>query len=70
LVPIEKDDQNDGTFMIGREFNGLNIVKNNKNELWGIDGDNIDISWLVSSKRIKFNYKDDKDVFWIIHEKK
>ena len=69
MPPIEKDDQNDGTFMIGGEFNKLKIVKNEINELWGIEGDNIDVSWLVSSKRIEVNIQDDQDTFSIKHKK-
>ena len=70
MPPIEKDDQNDGTFMIGGEFNELKITKNEINELWGIQGDNIDVSWLVSSKRIEVNIQDDQESFSIEHKKK
>ena len=68
LVPTETDNQNDRTYMIGGKFTGLTIVKNNRGETWGIAGDNIDVSWLVSSRRIKFSHQNDNEEFSIIHE--
>ena len=54
--------------MIGGKFTGLTIVKNNVGQTWGIAGDNIDVSWLVSSRRINFSYQNDNEEFSIIHE--
>ena len=68
LVPVEKDDQNDGTYMIGGKFTGLTIVKNGEAQSWGIATDNIDVAWLVSSKRIQYYYVDNMDSFSIIHK--
>ena len=69
LISVEKDNQNDGTYMIDGKFTKLNIVKNNINETWGIPGDNIEVSWLISSKRINFSYDNEQDNFSIIHKK-
>ena len=67
LVPIEKDNQNDGTFIKKGKFIGLSIVKNNKTESWGISGDNIEDSWIISSKRIQVDYRKSEESFSIIH---
>lgn len=69
FLPIQKDDQNDGTFMKGGKLFGLNIFKNNVSQNWGINGNNIDVAWLISSKRIEFIYKKDEESFNIIHRK-
>ncbi len=69
LVPVGKDNQNDGTYMVGGQFTGLTIVKNNQCQSWGISSDNIDVSWLVSSHRITFVYQFDNDEFSIIHKR-
>ena len=55
-----KDNQNDGTYMIDGKFKDLKIVKDNEEQNWGIDSDNIDVSWLVSSRRITFKHKNDE----------
>jgi len=69
LCPVEADNQNDGTYMLGGKFTGLTIVNNDKAESWGISSDNIEVSWLVSSSRIRFSYQDDEDSFSINHTK-
>ena len=69
LVPLGKDNQNDGTFMIKGKFTKLSIVKNNKTESWGIPGNNIESSWLVSSNRIKVDIEDSEEEFSIVHKK-
>lgn len=69
LVPLEEDNQNDGTFVKKGKFIGLNIVKNNKTESWGISEDNIEGSWIISSKRIRVDYKKSEESFSIIHNK-
>jgi hypothetical protein len=68
LVPTENDNQNDGTYMIGGAFNDLTIVKNGLGQSWGINTDNIDVSWLVSTYKINFYYQRDEEYFSIIHE--
>lgn len=70
LVPNGKDDQDDGTYMIGGQFTGLTIVKDKNSQSWGISENNIDVAWLVSSSRIEFSYQDDNDYFSIIHKGK
>ena len=70
LVPVGKDNQNDGTYMIDGKFKDLKIVKDNEEQNWGIDSDNIDVSWLVSSRRITFKHKNDNENFSIIHKQK
>ena len=67
LCPVEEDNQNDGTYMLGGKFTGLTIVNNDKAESWGISSDNIEVSWLVSSSRISFSYQGDNDLFSISH---
>ena len=67
LVPLEEDNQNDGTFLKNGKFIGLSIMKNNKYESWGISGDNIEDSWIISSKRIKVDYRKSEESFSIIH---
>ena len=42
-------------------------MKNNKNESWGISGDNIEDSWIISSKRIQVDYRESEESFSIIH---
>ena len=69
LVPKEKDDQNDGTFVNNGKFSELSIVKNNKTESWGISGNNIEASWKISSKRIQVDFKKSIEKFSIFHRK-
>ena len=69
MVPLVVDDQNDGTFMIKGEFTGLSIVRNNRTESWGIYGDNVGASWLVSSYRIEVDIGESEEKFSIIHRK-
>ena len=67
LCPVEIDNQNDGTYMLGGKFTGLTIVNNDRAESWGISSDNIDVAWLVSSSKINFGYQGDEDLFSISH---
>lgn len=69
LVPTGEDDQNDGTYMVGGQFTGLTIVKNDNGYPWGIAEDNIDVAWKVSTKRMHISYDDKTDVFDIAHNK-
>ena len=69
LVPLEEDDQNDGTFVNNGKFTELSIVKNNITESWGISGNNIEVSWLISSKRIKVDFRKSEEKFSIFHKK-
>ena len=69
LRPNGKDNQNDGSFMMGGEFNELNIVKNNINQFWGIYEKNIDVAWVVSPKKIKYNLEKNRESFSISHNK-
>lgn len=67
LVPLEEDDQNDGTFVNNGKITQLSIVKNNETEFWGISGNNIEVSWLISPKRIKIDFTESEEKFSIIH---
>ena len=53
--------------MLGGKFTGLTIVNNGKAESWGISSDNVDVAWLVSSRKISYNYKGDEESFSISH---
>lgn len=70
LVPVEKDDQNDGTYMIDGKFKELKIIKDNEEQSWGIDSENIELSWLVSSRRISLQHKNGNEIFSIMHKQK
>ena len=67
LVPVGEDNQNDGTYMVGGQFTGLTIVRDDTNYPWGIAHFDIDVAWKVSTKRIHFSYDDVTDVFDIVH---
>ena len=69
LVPVQQDDQNDKTYMVGGKFTGLTIVRNGIGYPWGITLDDIDVAWKVSTKRIPFIYDESNDKFDIIHNK-
>ena len=68
LVPVEQDNQTDGTYMIGGEFNDLTIVRDNNGYDWGIALDDIDVAWKVSTKRINVTHDERNDKFDIIHK--
>ena len=53
--------------MIGGKFNDLTIINNKIEDNWGIDYNNIDVAWKVSSNRIDFNYYDNNEYFNIKH---
>ena len=61
------DNQNDGTYMLGGQFTGLTIVKNQNGRDWGIGLNEIEVAWRVSSK-IKVSYDGTTDIFDIKHE--
>ena len=67
LVPNGIDNKNDGTYMIGGKFNDLTIINKKIEDNWGIDYNNIDVAWKVSSNRIDFNYYDNNEYFNIKH---
>ena len=69
LVNIDgvPDDQNDLTYMINGGFTKLTIVVNGSKRSWGISGDYIETSWLVSSSKIEFSHADDHESFSIKH---
>jgi len=67
LCPTGRDNQFDGTYMLGGKFTGLTIVNNNKAESWGISSDNVEFAWLVSSRRISYNYDGNQESFSISH---
>ena len=67
LIPEGEDNQNDGTYMIGGQFTNLVIVRNNFGYDWGIAGEDIDVAWKVSTKRIHFSYDNKNDYFDIAH---
>lgn len=67
LCPDGKDNQNDGTYMLGGKFTGLTIVNNGKAESWGISSDNVDVAWLVSSRKISYKYNGNEESFSISH---
>jgi len=67
LCPDGRDNQNDRTYMLGGKFTGLTIVNNGKAESWGISSDNVEVAWLVSSRRINFNYEGNQESFSISH---
>lgn len=67
LCPTGKDNQTDGTYMLGGKFTGLTIVNNGKGESWGISSDNVDVAWLVSSRKISYNYAGNQESFSISH---
>ena len=67
LVPNGIDNQNDGTYMIRGTFNNLIIINKKEEDNWGIDYDNIDVAWKVSSNRIDFEYYNINEYFNIKH---
>ena len=70
LSPTGVDNQNDGTFMIGGQFTELTIIKNGFGRDWGLNTDDIDVAWKVSSQKIQISYDDRTDIFDIKHEDK
>ena len=67
LVPNGIDNQNDGTYMISGTFNNLIIINKKEEDNWGIDYDNIDVAWKVSSNRIDFEYYNNNEYFNMKH---
>ena len=69
LAPEGKDDQNDGTYLIDGKFTELKIIRNNITYPWGISENDVEVSWLVSSKRIKVTHSKYEETFSIIHRR-
>ena len=69
LVNIDgvPDDQNDSTYMINGVFTKLTIEVKGSRKSWGISGDYVETSWLVSSSKIEFSHADDHESFSIKH---
>jgi hypothetical protein len=49
--------------MIRGTFNNLIIINKKEEDNWGIDYDNIDVAWKVSSNRIDFEYYNNNEYF-------
>lgn len=56
--PKESDNQEDGTYMLGGNFNGLALYNRNTStyENWGMSSNLVNQAWEVSSENVTVSY--------------
>ena len=65
LDPLGEDNRDDKTFLKDVTISDLKIFKN---ESWGKNSNNINTSFIVHPKNVKFDHSEDEEVYSIIHQ--